>query len=39
MYVQEYTVMYLYMYYMYNVHSVDMFVKTRAMSCYKFGPL
>ena len=29
--VQEYTVMYLY--------SVDMFVKTLAMSCYKFGPL
>ena len=22
-----------------HVHSVDMFVKTRAMSCYKFGPL
>ena len=22
-----------------HVHSVDMFVKTRAMSCYTFGPL
>ena len=22
-----------------HVHSVDMFVKTRAMSCYKFGSL